>query len=166
MIWLWYFIVSIHLVCAFQGTLKARGKWMLPAMSLNRHAGSLAVTSAAATRSKESTCGGCHLRHLIYKDQLTLKSCSVVTSLKEFNVIAPNVADIIPSTNELNYRNKAQFAIQRNHKGKKVVGLYELNTNIVTGNHICEIQHPLVNKVLQQFRTFLHHCSLNPFRLP
>ena len=121
----------------------------------------MAVTSTVSARSKESTCGGCHLRNLDYNDQLSLKTKLVTVALKEFSIEAPHVADIIPSVNQLNYRNKAQFAIQRDLEGKKVVGLYELNTNIVAGKHVCEIQHPLVNKVLQQFRTFLHHHDVS-----
>eukprot|EP01032_Pedospumella_encystans_P007951 gene7951-9481_t len=121
----------------------------------------MAVTSTVSARSKESTCGGCHIRHLDHKDQLALKTKLVTAALKVFNIEVPDVADILPSVNQLTYRNKAQFAIQRDSEGKKVVGLYELNTNIVAGKHVCEIQHQLVNKVLQQFRTFLRHHDVS-----
>ena len=57
-----------------------------------------------------SQCGGCHLQHLNYKDQLSFKMELIHAYFKDYlDVINP----ILGCTLEFYCRNKAQFAIQK-----------------------------------------------------
>ena len=100
-------------------------------------------------------CGGCQFQHMKYRAQLEFKHgliCNEFSKLPNLETIA--VEDVLPSPLLFNYRNKAQFAIQRN--GRKVeVGLYAVNTHQTIDTKSCAIQHRLVNDIMNRVRYFL-----------
>ena len=50
-------------------------------------------------------CGGCHVMHLSYEEQLVFKK-QVVNNIMTKNKIDAKVMDVMPNDNPLNYRNK------------------------------------------------------------
>jgi 23S rRNA (uracil1939-C5)-methyltransferase len=59
-----------------------------------------------------SECGGCHYQHISYDQQLQLKKTILQEQLERIGRLeAPPVAEVIPSTNQLSYRNHIKFHI-------------------------------------------------------
>ena len=60
-------------------------------------------------------CGGCHYQHMQYSDQLAYKQQVVVEQLSRVPGFSEQkLRDIIPSANELYYRNNIQFSVNEN----------------------------------------------------
>ena len=110
-----------------------------------------------------TSCGGCQLQHMNYRSQLTFKHdiiCNEFSKCQNLDEVV--VEDVLPSPLHFNYRNKAQFAIQR--IGRKVgVGLYAVNTHQTIDTKSCAIQHPLINEVLGRVRYFLREFPVSVY---
>lgn len=81
-------------------------------------------------------CGGCQLQRLTYSDQLAMKKKLVEDAFDLHPNLAATAAkaivgDVLPAESNLNYCNRAQFAIQKGVDGKGIVGLFETKTNKV-----------------------------------
>ncbi|MBW6472070.1 MAG: class I SAM-dependent RNA methyltransferase [Anaerolineaceae bacterium] len=64
-----------------------------------------------------SQCGGCHYQHMEYADQLKLKQQVVLEQFSRVPGFSEQILkNIIPSPNELHYRNNVQFSINENGK--------------------------------------------------
>ncbi len=91
-------------------------------------------------------CGGCHLQHLDYTDQLQVKTEAVKGTLKRIGGIDPAlVAPMLP-TRAWNYRNKLQ-APAGLHGGQLVVGMYKPRSHDLVPVGDCPIQHQLNSAV-------------------
>jgi 23S rRNA (uracil1939-C5)-methyltransferase len=92
-----------------------------------------------------------------YEEQLRFKEDAVTKALVSESIVGA----IIPSKLIQNYRNKGQFAIQRNQKGCALVGLYAEGTNVVDERAHYSVHHPQIDLVLQRFRAFLRTHKLS-----
>ncbi|PKO04699.1 MAG: hypothetical protein CVU41_15980 [Chloroflexi bacterium HGW-Chloroflexi-3] len=64
-----------------------------------------------------SQCGGCHYQHMEYAEQLKLKQQVVLEQFSRVPGFSEQILrNIIPSPNELNYRNNVQFSVNENGK--------------------------------------------------
>jgi 23S rRNA (uracil1939-C5)-methyltransferase len=96
-----------------------------------------------------------------YEEQLRFKEHAVKKALVYESIVSAINRSILPSKVILNYRNKGQFAIQRNQKGCALVGLYAEGTNVVNERAHYSVHHPHIDLVLQRFRAFLRTHKLS-----
>ena len=104
-----------------------------------------------------TTCGGCALHHMNYKEELSFKKQKVENNLKKAGINHP-VDDVVPSEDICRYRNKAQYPI-RNQGGRTVGGFYRQNSHTVIEGD-CLIQPEIFNKILQKTVEFMESNKL------
>lgn len=102
------------------------------------------------------TCGGCQLQHQSYEAQLLFKRNLVVEAFQQYDYTKSlSINQVTPSLLLKNYRNKAQFAFQRDSKSSRIhLGLYRKSSHEVVDTAYCDIQHSLVNAIVEQIRFF------------
>lgn len=99
-------------------------------------------------------CGGCQLQHIDYEEQLRLKQQLVTDAFQR--IAGVKDAKILPTiaSKKLLYRNKAQFplGIKKNSQGQEeiITGFYAPGTHQIVPNQDCQIQHPLINRILRK----------------
>ena len=88
-------------------------------------------------------CGGCNLLHTTYKETLSFKKDKLSSILKKYSNI-DNKIDIIPSNNELNYRNKITLKIKNSE-----YGYYSENTHKLVKITNCLLAESSINNFLK-----------------
>lgn len=71
------------------------------------------------------SCGGCDLMHLSYKDTLSYKKEKLQSILKKYSNIEQDI-EIIPSSNNLNYRNKITLKVINRKYGYYISSTHKL----------------------------------------
>jgi 23S rRNA (uracil-5-)-methyltransferase RumA len=89
-------------------------------------------------------CGGCALQHLAYPAQLTYKRRLVEGALAALNV---PVADVVPSAQELHYRNKAKYVIAARDDGGLRLGSYAPGSHRVVDMAGCQVPEEPIDAV-------------------
>ena len=87
-------------------------------------------------------CGGCHLMHLSYEEQLKYKKEKVETALHRICKLENVTKDIIYDKS-INYRNKATLKV------KNDIGFYERNTTEVVPIEFCYLLNDKINKLIK-----------------
>lgn len=105
------------------------------------------------------SCGGCHIMHLAYDEQLNIKRTRVLESLKRIGHLDVAVERCIPSPSPLAYRNKIQLPVLFDNKGLKV-GLYRRNTHEIIPISKCFIQCEAGEKILHEILPHLQDPSI------
>jgi len=101
-------------------------------------------------------CGGCSLQHLEYYKTLSLKKNIVSDAMKKIAGLSNvNVKDVVPSSKEYNYRNKAAFPIFVNNGNVEVCMYRTLSHNPVC-IETCEISDDFINKIVAIFEKFVN----------
>ena len=80
-------------------------------------------------------CGGCSLRYMSYKEELSFKKQKVQDALKRLGGSAVEVSAIFGAENTERYRNKVQFPV-----GAGSIGFYQKRTHAVTDVEDCLLQ--------------------------
>ena len=93
----------------------------------------------------EHKCGGCHLKHMNYEDQLIFKENKVKEIIKKFVGGDIKINNIISNPNPTNYRNKATF-----HVNDKI-GYYKNKSHEIIEVNECL----LVDKKINELLTFI-----------
>lgn len=162
-------LLSSSCQCLFLGSLSRRTTFSSQFRSRNAKANSLShftvpkYFSAKPPCPISDRCGGCQLQRISYNSQLVHKKYSVTDAFSVYPHIRANIEDIAAAASSLKYRNRAQFAIQKDSTEKVVVGLFESKTNQVVDTDYCAIQHPLTNAVLAQFRKLIRSQQLSAY---
>ena len=86
-----------------------------------------------------SSCGGCDIMHLSYKNQLKYKQEKIENIINKYFKNNIKINDIIYDNN-LNYRNKVKFQVN------KTIGLYKNETYEVIPIDQCLIANDIINK--------------------
>lgn len=92
------------------------------------------------------SCGGCHLQHIEYARQVTLKQEVLADCLRRMAGLGPNFQPPLTSP-PWGYRRRAQFKVSR---GK--AGLYRGKTRDVIDMDSCPVMAPEVNAMLARAR--------------
>lgn len=98
------------------------------------------------------SCGGCHLQHIDYKEQLKIKQSIVKQSLKRYtNVNIDNIEidKTVGMKNPYGYRNKSQMPFKNTNFGL-VLGFYKPNSNSFVYVDECLVHHPKINEINQE----------------
>ncbi|WP_110113531.1 23S rRNA (uracil(1939)-C(5))-methyltransferase RlmD [Bacillus sp. CGMCC 1.16541] len=108
-------------------------------------------------------CGGCQLQHLSYSGQLDAKR-DIVLQAFERHTSQQNIASktrfTIGMEDPWRYRNKSQFQVGLDKKGKIIAGLYGINSHRLIDIENCPIQHESTNKVTKVVKTILQDLKI------
>lgn len=88
-------------------------------------------------------CGGCDLMHISYKDTINYKKEKLENILKKYSNIETNI-EIIPSKNDLNYRNKITLKVINSK-----YGYYISNTHKLVEIDNCHLAEPAIKKFIK-----------------
>ncbi|MBQ3932221.1 MAG: 23S rRNA (uracil(1939)-C(5))-methyltransferase RlmD, partial [Lachnospiraceae bacterium] len=109
-------------------------------------------------------CGGCKIMAADYKEQLRFKTEKVYNNLTRIGGASDfEYESIIGMEEPYNYRNKAQFPIGYNDKGRLVSGFYAGRTHVIVENNKCFLGVPENEKVLTIIKKFMNEYSIKPY---
>ena len=98
-------------------------------------------------------CSGCQWQHVSYEAQLSAKQDRVIDSLfRVGGFINPNVLPVLPSPDQLGYRNHARFTIKEHGS----LGFVNREPHRFVKIDTCMLMHPGINKLLGDLQG---HCS-------
>ena len=97
-------------------------------------------------------CGGCQARHMSYTETLRLKRQRVFDALSRIGGVAdPEVRETIACENPDRTRNKAEFPIGKDAKGRIVIGAYAENSRRIVSLRDCLLQRLPAARALEYF---------------
>lgn len=96
--------------------------------------------------SKYDICGGCHLMHISYQDELDFKEQKVKDILYKYGHIDITKVKKIIGDDRLNYRNKAIFKV------RKDIGYYEEKSNTLVPIDNCLLVDDKINHILSEIK--------------
>lgn len=119
-------------------------------------------------------CGGCSLQHMDYEGQLAFKEKKVkdcltrlggvdVKSLEWLPIIGMTEDKIGVAAEPWFYRNKAQFPVRADEKGKPVTGFFAGRSHRLIPMEECRIQHPVINQVVRAVMEFLSTYAISAY---
>ncbi|MCK8827004.1 23S rRNA (uracil(1939)-C(5))-methyltransferase RlmD [Natroniella acetigena] len=99
---------------------------------------------------EDEDCGGCQISYLDYQAQLKYKRKIVKDTIERIAKLREiKVNPVEGMENPFFYRNKAQFPLAK--QGEEVItGFYALGTHQLIELDDCQIQHPLINRVVRE----------------
>lgn len=105
-------------------------------------------------------CGGCQLQHMNYSAQLRSKEEIVRESFRRYAKMEQlPLRPILGMDNPSGYRNKAQLQVGR--EGKRLItGLYSAGSHRLVDISGCEVQHPVVNEVIDGVKRILAELDI------
>ncbi|BCJ85650.1 23S rRNA (uracil(1939)-C(5))-methyltransferase RlmD [Effusibacillus dendaii] len=106
------------------------------------------------------SCGGCQLQHMTYQAQLKAKEELVRESFQRYAGLHElPIRPILGMTDPWDYRNKAQLQVGR--EGEKIItGLYAAGSHRLVDISGCAVQHPIVNRVVDQVKAILSELRI------
>ncbi|PKL00988.1 MAG: 23S rRNA (uracil(1939)-C(5))-methyltransferase RlmD [Tenericutes bacterium HGW-Tenericutes-1] len=109
-----------------------------------------------------SECGGCHLQHLEYSSQISLKTNYVKSSFESQGLSTSTLLPCIGMKDPYHYRNKVQMVFSE--KGKRILsGFYEENTHRVINVDNCHIQDEVANKIISTCKELFLKHKIKPY---
>jgi 23S rRNA (uracil1939-C5)-methyltransferase len=113
-------------------------------------------------------CGGCQIQELSYEKQLAFKADKVRNNLKRIGNISDEVLDeitepIIGMNKPYRYRNKAQYPIGRDKKGKIIAGFYASHTHAIIPQMDCVIGAKMNATILNVVIKFMEKYEIEPY---
>ncbi len=111
-------------------------------------------------------CGGCKIMAMDYERQLEYKKEKVLNNLYKIGGLEKGsfiCEEIIGMENPYNYRNKAQFPIGYNPKGKIVSGFYAGRTHVIIENNLCHLGVPENEMILNIIKGFMREKNIEPY---
>ncbi len=110
-----------------------------------------------------SECGGCSFQHWDYQAELLYKESRVKEALRRIAHHDPEIVGRIRGSQDpYGYRNKGQFPFGGS-TGHAVLGLYRRGTHQVIPADHCDIQDPLINKVLAVGQSMANRLNVPPY---
>ena len=127
------------------------------------------ILSSSADRVKPvcpiaHSCGGCQIMQLNYSKQLEIKKDIVVQNLSRIGKVEnPNVMDTIGMDNPYNYRNKAQFPVGIDKKGKPVMGFFKKMSHEIIPLTTCYVQDTVNDVILDIIRQYIEKYKISVY---
>ncbi|MBF8983341.1 23S rRNA (uracil(1939)-C(5))-methyltransferase RlmD [Lutibacter sp. B2] len=108
-------------------------------------------------------CGGCQTQNMEYSAQLELKTRIVKDDIERIGKLENvMIHDTVGMDNPYNYRNKAQFPVGC-IDGKTLIGFYKKKTHTIVDADLCNIQHPINEKIIKVMRQFINENSISVY---
>ncbi|MNB74733.1 23S rRNA (uracil-C(5))-methyltransferase RlmCD [compost metagenome] len=106
------------------------------------------------------SCGGCQIQHISYEGQLRAKTELVREAFARYAELADvKIKPMLGMEHPWDYRNKAQLQLKR--QGREVIaGLYEAGSHDIVDISGCPIQHPEVNRAVEQVKSVLEELEI------
>lgn len=105
-------------------------------------------------------CGGCQLQHMTYEAQLRAKEELLREAFQRYaGIESLPMRPILGMDNPWGYRNKAQLQTGL-HGGEIVTGLYSAGSHRLVDIAGCEVQHPVVNEVIEGAKAVLKELNI------
>jgi len=96
-------------------------------------------------------CGGCHLQHMTYTEQLASKTQALADSLQRIGKFSePDISPAIASPQSLHYRIKAGLKVELDPE--LVIGLYQEKSHTLVNLERCLLLHDQLNAALPLVR--------------
>lgn len=105
-------------------------------------------------------CGGCQLQHMTYEAQLQAKEEIVREAFQRYaGIDSLPMRPILGMDNPWGYRNKAQ--LQAGRQGRDILtGLYAAGSHRLVDISGCEVQHPVINEVIEGTKAILAELDI------
>jgi len=111
--------------------------------------------------SKSPRCGGCQIQAMAYHAQIMFKMKKITDSMARIGKLpVENILPMIEMDKPVNYRNKAQFAIQGQPDNPQV-GLYVIRTHRIIDLAECGIQHPIVSDIIARVKAYIQKSGVS-----
>lgn len=108
-------------------------------------------------------CGGCHLQHMTYRENLRFKETVVRDSIQRIgNLKAAQILPTIGMIDPFKYRNKAQFPYGK-RGGRAISGLYYKKSHKIVEFLECPIQKEVNDKVKRVVDEFVAEYRIEPY---
>lgn len=107
-------------------------------------------------------CGGCHLRHMSYQEELELKRQKVEDCLRRIGGQDFTVSVIHGAKNTERYRNKAQFPVAQGENGPKL-GFYRARSHDVIDVESCLLQSEAADRIRGAVKEWMTGGSVPPY---
>ncbi|RMG65101.1 MAG: 23S rRNA (uracil(1939)-C(5))-methyltransferase RlmD [Calditrichaeota bacterium] len=108
-------------------------------------------------------CGGCHLQHLAYPEQLRFKRQIVQRHFLEHPGLRPvTIHPVEGMPNPFYYRNKCQMPF-RFQEGQVVYGLYQAGTHQLVALDECLVENRDANQALRVVRDWMRRFRILPY---
>jgi 23S rRNA (uracil1939-C5)-methyltransferase len=104
-------------------------------------------------------CGGCHLRHMSYEAELSMKRQRVEDALHRIGGQTLPVSAIRGAKDCLRYRNKAQFPVAPGEAGPKI-GFFRARTHQVIDSTSCLLQKEEADNAANAVRQWMKTCNV------
>jgi 23S rRNA (uracil1939-C5)-methyltransferase len=110
---------------------------------------------------RDEQCGGCQIQHLSYEGQLAEKTELVREAFARYCGDAnPLIQPIIGMDDPWRYRNKAQFQLHADEKGRVTAGLYSTNSRKLLDLTDCPVQPSTINMVMRSLVELIQSLRL------
>jgi 23S rRNA (uracil1939-C5)-methyltransferase len=94
------------------------------------------------------SCGGCHYQHIVYEEQLRLKSEILRETLRRTARLDLDLEIKIHPSQPFHYRNRTRFHVRANPKF--AIGYFRHGSHELLAVRECPISSPLINRTLTQ----------------
>ncbi len=126
------------------------------------------IIQASPSRVKPScpvptACGGCSFQALSYEEQLRVKREFVLRELERRLGEGIEVLPTVGMENPHGYRNKASVPVRRGRKGEAIWGFFRKGTHEIVPCPSCDIEDPLLSKVIQKAGHLLNELRIPPY---
>lgn len=107
-------------------------------------------------------CGGCHLLHMKYEEQLRFKASRVKEVIKRIGGVACDTPLIHGMDNPYRYRNKVQVPIGRTFDDHIVAGFYHPKSHQIIDMEECFIEDKDAEKVIATIKKLVKKYDIEP----
>lgn len=114
-------------------------------------------------RCDNSFCRSCAYKCLSYEYEKELKEESVRQIFKKAGLSEVNIAPLVGSPCEKEYRNKAQYPIAIDKNGEYIIGFYAPKSHRVTEAADCPLAPEIFPKIIEVLRGFFKEKSLSVY---
>ena len=103
-----------------------------------------------------SSCGGCQLQHILYTEQLKIKTRQVIESLERIGGYQePPVQEMLSSPQPFGYRNKAAYHCTLTEGPGLIIGFVGWEKDKIIDIDHCLLQTPSSNQILRRLKSIL-----------
>ena len=114
-------------------------------------------------RCNNSLCRSCAYKCISYEYEKQLKEESVRQIFKKAGLPEVNIAPLVGSPGEKEYRNKAQYPVALDKNGEYVIGFYAPKSHRVTEAIDCPLAPEIFPEILRVLRGFFKKYSLSVY---
>lgn len=107
-------------------------------------------------------CGGCHLQHMVYQEQLKFKQDRVREVIKRIGGVEVETPYIHGMENPLRYRNKVQVPIGENYDGRIIAGFYKKGTHQIIDMEECFIEDKDADNLIITVKKLVQKFEIEP----